>query len=229
MELILVGDRFEQELKPLAKSFFQNDPPQVKIEELDEELAWPVVTEGKLLYCTRECEEEIYTEPYDVEYGCVIHTGVVRFHVAFIKDGVVTQYTEETVFPAEEIESNGTGTSEASRRKFYRNRLGRAVYRILSQETGKTLPWGILTGVRPTKLVVEMLEAGEEAPAIREHMRDEYLCSGEKIEVSLRVAENERRLLEKIDYKKGYSLYLGIPFCPTTCKVNPPATESAPQ
>ena len=217
MELILVGDRFEQELKPLVKSFFQNDPPQVKIEELDEELAWPVVAEGKLLYCTRGGEEDIYTEPYEVEYGCVIHTGAERFHVAFIKDGVVTQYTEETVFPAEEIESDGTGTSEASRRKYYRNQLGRAVYRILSQETGKTLPWGILTGVRPTKLVVEMLEAGEEATAIREHMRDEYLCSGEKIEVSLRVAENERRLLEKIDYKKGYSLYLGIPFCPTTC------------
>ena len=72
MELILVGDRFEQELKPLVKSFFQNDPPQVKIEELDEELAWPVVSEGKLL-----------------KYGCVIHTGETRFRVAFVKDGVV--------------------------------------------------------------------------------------------------------------------------------------------
>lgn len=204
MELILVGDRFEQELKPLVKSFFQNDPPQVEIEELDEELAWPVVMEGKLLYCTREGEEDVVTEPYEVEYGCVIHTGETRFHVAFVKDGVVTQYAEEAVETSED-------------RKAYRNQLGRAVYRILSQETGKTLPWGILTGVRPTKLVVEMLEAGEKVTVIREHMKDEYLCSGEKIEVSLRVAENERRLLEKIDYRKGYSLYLGIPFCPTTC------------
>ena len=204
MELILVGDRFEQELKPLVKSFFQNDPPQVEIEELDEELAWPMVSEGKLLYCTREGEEQVTTEPYEVEYGCVVHTGEKRFHVAFIKEGVVTQYAEETV-------------EEAEDRKSYRNQLGRAVYRILSQETGKELPWGILTGVRPTKLVVEMLEGGEETVAIRKHMKDEYLCSAEKIEVSLRVAQNERRLLDKIDYKKGYSLYLGIPFCPTTC------------
>lgn len=204
MELILVGDRFEQELKPLVKSFFQNDPPETRIEELDEELAWPVVTEGKLLYCTREGEDDVVTEPYKVEYGCVIHTGAMRFHVAFCKNGFVTQYAEETV-------------EKANDRKYYRNQLGRAVYSILSQETGKTLPWGILTGVRPTKLVVEMLEAGEKVAAIREHMREEYLCSKEKIEVSLHVAENERRLLEKIDYKKGYSLYLGIPFCPTTC------------
>ena len=204
MELILVGDRFEQELKPLVKSFFQNDPPVAQIEELDEELAWPVVAEGKLLYCIGEGKERVVTEPYQVEYGCVIHTGATRFHVAFIKDSVVSQYTEETVAQAED-------------RKYYRNQLGRAVYRILSQETGKTLPWGILTGVRPTKLVVEMLEAGEEVPDIREHMREEYLCSEEKIAVSLQVAKNERRLLEKIDYRKGYSLYLGIPFCPTTC------------
>ena len=63
MELILVGDRFEQELKPLVKSFFQNDPPVTQIEELDEELAWPIVTEGKLLYCTRDGEGDVITEP----------------------------------------------------------------------------------------------------------------------------------------------------------------------
>ncbi|MFR8017131.1 MAG: coproporphyrinogen dehydrogenase HemZ [Clostridiaceae bacterium] len=48
-------------------------------------------------------------------------------------------------------------------------------------------------------------------------MRDMYLTSKEKIDLSVEVAKRERELLSHIDYETGYSLYVGIPFCPTTC------------
>ena len=48
-------------------------------------------------------------------------------------------------------------------------------------------------------------------------MRDTYLTSDEKIELTIKTAENERELLSAFDYRNGYSLYIGIPFCPTTC------------
>ena len=48
-------------------------------------------------------------------------------------------------------------------------------------------------------------------------MRETYFTSKEKIDLSIDVAERERRLLSTIDYENGYSLYVGIPFCPTTC------------
>ncbi len=48
-------------------------------------------------------------------------------------------------------------------------------------------------------------------------MKRSYGASGKKIRLSLQIAQRERELLKKLDQKKGYSLYIGIPFCPSTC------------
>ncbi|NLP35800.1 MAG: coproporphyrinogen dehydrogenase HemZ [Clostridiales bacterium] len=99
----------------------------------------------------------------------------------------------------------------------YKNIIKRLLYGILSDATHKVLPWGILTGIRPTKLVYKMLEKGKSKEEIYDHMKAEYLCSEEKIAVSINIAKRELELLQEIDYQNGYSLYIGIPFCPSTC------------
>ena len=48
-------------------------------------------------------------------------------------------------------------------------------------------------------------------------MKEHYFISPQKLELSLDVAKREKSLLEKLDYQNGFSLYIGIPFCPTTC------------
>jgi coproporphyrinogen dehydrogenase HemZ len=99
----------------------------------------------------------------------------------------------------------------------YKNAMKRFLYDILSKETGKQLPWGILTGIRPTKLVYELLERGATEEIIHQRMKEEYYCSELKIDMSIRIASRELELLGQMNYKKGYSLYIGIPFCPSTC------------
>ncbi len=99
----------------------------------------------------------------------------------------------------------------------YKNALKRFLYEILSRITGRDLPWGILTGIRPTKLVYELLEQGVTEADIYHKMSREYLCSNEKIALSLEIARRELKLLGELDYKEGYSVYIGIPFCPSTC------------
>ena len=99
----------------------------------------------------------------------------------------------------------------------YKNAMKRFLYEILSEHTSRQLPWGILTGIRPTKLVYEMLEQGLTEDNIYQHMTNEYYCSMEKIDMSILIARRERKLLKELDYKNGYSLYIGIPFCPSTC------------
>ncbi len=98
-----------------------------------------------------------------------------------------------------------------------KNQLKRNLYQILSQETKKELPWGTLTGIRPTKIAMKFLEEGKGSAAAAEYMRDTYLTSPQKAELAAEIAEREFKLLSKLDYEKGYSLYIGIPFCPTTC------------
>ncbi len=105
----------------------------------------------------------------------------------------------------------------ASGKKETRNCFKRMMYDMLSALTGRELPWGTLTGVRPTKIVYGLLEENKDKQEIIDYLKKEYYVSTRKGKLAIKVAENEKRLLEKIDYNNGYSLYAGIPFCPTTC------------
>lgn len=98
-----------------------------------------------------------------------------------------------------------------------KNELKKLLYRMLSEVTGKELPWGTLTGIRPTKIAMQLLEQGKTEDEVFSYMRDTYLASEEKAALSIDIAKYERRILSGIHYEKGYSLYIGIPFCPTTC------------
>ncbi len=99
----------------------------------------------------------------------------------------------------------------------YRYKAGRLVYDLLKNVTGKELPWGILVGIRPTKHVYEALEQGRDLDSIRDEMSGKFYVSDSRIETAIRIANCERKILGSFDYKKGYSIYIGIPFCPSTC------------
>ena len=137
---------------------------------------------------------------------------------------IFTDYKENTIeisfVSADEnrkVLQNQTIEADFSDRKETKNRLKRAYYKMLSEYTGRTLPWGSLTGIRPTKIPMAFLEAGKTEDDIRNYMKETYFASDEKIHLSIGIAKREQNLLRKIDYKNGYSLYIGIPFCPSTC------------
>lgn len=99
----------------------------------------------------------------------------------------------------------------------YKNCFKRELYTLLSGISNRELPWGILTGIRPTKLIYDMLDQGMDEAYILRQMKDEYLCSEDKTLMSIMIAGREMELLKEMDYQNGYSLYIGIPFCPSTC------------
>ncbi len=100
-----------------------------------------------------------------------------------------------------------------------RNDVCRFLYRLLSSFTGKDLPWGVLTGIRPTKIIMKWME--EENPAdlaaLAFRFAKTYLTTEQKAQLCTEVARHEKELLGKYPYSEEYSLYVGIPFCPTTC------------
>ena len=98
-----------------------------------------------------------------------------------------------------------------------KNDLKQLIYDSLSEYLGKDLPWGTLTGIRPTKIPMTLLEEGKSEDEILEYMKDVYKISDEKGNLSIEIAKREKELLSRLHYKEGYSLYIGIPFCPTTC------------
>ncbi len=99
----------------------------------------------------------------------------------------------------------------------YKNTLKRFLYTSLREETGISLPWGNLTGIRPTKIAMTMMEQGKSDEEIKAFLREEHFVSEEKIELGMEIAKRESEILSRLHYEDGYSLYIGIPFCPTTC------------
>ena len=99
----------------------------------------------------------------------------------------------------------------------YKNILKKQMYQLLSSTLDKELPWGTLTGIRPTKIVLDKLYQECNKDQIKKYMLETYLMSEEKADLCLEIAHKEKEILDKIDYKNGYSLYVGIPFCPTRC------------
>lgn len=91
------------------------------------------------------------------------------------------------------------------------------LYLAVSNLTKKTLPWGILTGVRPTKIAMKKLEEGWKREVFLPWFQEEYQVSAPKSRLAWEVALREKKLLEKLDCEEGYSLYVGIPFCPSVC------------
>lgn len=132
------------------------------------------------------------------------------------------------------LELEGSKLSLTGDRKKDKSYLKAELYSILSAMTGRELPWGDLTGIRPISLVSPLMEAAgrkqkdglPDAAAltdIRERMQREYLISGEKLSLMMEIGLREQKILRRIrektgrDYHQGWSLYIGIPFCPTRC------------
>lgn len=89
------------------------------------------------------------------------------------------------------------------------------LYGALNRLTGKTLPWGALTGIRPVKIVNTLLEKGESLTAVAAKMQDYYKLSPEKTRLAIDVAVNERKYLTINE--NSISIYIGIPFCTSRC------------
>ena len=108
-------------------------------------------------------------------------------------------------------------SAEEAREQAVKKEVTRRLYRYLAEETGRELAWGTLTGVRPTKIPMEQLEGGASEEEAAQFMMEKYYVSPEKAKLAAEVASRENALLSRLDCDKGFSLYIGIPFCPSVC------------
>ena len=92
----------------------------------------------------------------------------------------------------------------------------RMLYTMLCDITHKALPWGTMTGIRPVKVPMKLIREGFDDTAVKDHMKSVYLVSDRKADLATKIAHTEKKILDLVS-PGGYSLYIGIPFCPTTC------------
>ncbi|QGU95033.1 coproporphyrinogen III oxidase [Clostridium bovifaecis] len=96
-----------------------------------------------------------------------------------------------------------------------RDQVKEAVFKYLKDRTGKELPWGILIGIRPTKIALDMMEQGLEDEEIIRAFKEKGFVREDKARLCIDVAKVEREMVNKDT--KTISIYIGMPFCPTRC------------
>ena len=191
---------FEYDVHSLIKAFFPQE--EIKMYYTCDEKE----VENRNLACTHH-EASAESEAEMAEASHV-------FDVAIEGDSICIKW-ENRVDANAVYESNFA--IESSNRRSTKDAIKINLYGMLKRGLKEDLPWGTLTGIRPTKIPMKLMEEGYSEEEIRKHMKETYLATDEKIQLSIDIAKREKKLLEKIDYENGYSLYIGIPFCPSTC------------
>ena len=160
----MTGEDYEQDIRPLVKSFFP--------------------------------EEELYIADGEgaevkAEYILSLELFPEKFSLSFSFGGKTLEREEDF----SELLPGAYKNEGIPDRRMYRNYLHRSLYRMLSEATGRELPWGTLTGIRPTKQALERLFEGESKESIANYFKTEYLCSGEKTDLFISSTQKAHFLL----------------------------------
>lgn len=89
-----------------------------------------------------------------------------------------------------------------------------ALYDALSNYFNISLPWGCLTGIRPTKLAYDLIKKGIKLANLKSYFKNNYRVSDEKINLITDILQNQKPM----EYNDNYvDFYVNIPFCTTKC------------
>ncbi len=138
------------------------------------------------------------SRPQSVTHAFRFDGGI--FYNDFVVDGKVYSFKDE-----------GQGYNEIEFKRLER-RFGKlGLYAVLSELYKEDMPWGALTGIRPTKMAYTEKEAGRPFRPLFEKMR----VKEENIALVEEVLRAQEGIYEKKDGNTDF--FVSIPFCPTKC------------
>ena len=160
----------------------------------------------KLLFLFFPLEKNTVLREFTEDSGNYFYTEIINNDETVIFKSSFS-YNGETVSDEKVIKSEDVTDEEYE--------LLSIAYPLLKKLCGFAPEWGMLTGVRPSKLIMnKMLETDEENA--KNYFINHFFASPEKTELALSVAKAEIEIIKEID-EKSFSLYVSIPFCPTRC------------
>ena len=150
-----------------------------------------------------------------IEVNSVINKGTfISFNIENCH-GITRVYKDGEIC-ATSIENLDEVHINRARDKTIRLGVKKSLFIALKRVTKKNLPWGVLTGIRPVKIVRSLLETNITYNEIREILTKEYMLNEEKANLIIDIAIKQKDYIYPLD-RDRYSLYIGIPFCPTRC------------
>lgn len=199
--LVLNRRDFEYDIYSLIKAFYTGS----EIRVFD---AWENIEDSQEDTSRQESDPDI-SSGWELLFDVFFDTAETIRSVSL---NIYRQSERERPFAADRIE-----IVEDMTRIQVKSAVKTLLYKALCNMTGRTLPWGDLTGIRPVKLAMSRILAGDTNAQTARFLREVYHVSPQKSALAVMIANKEKYLLDGMDYRNGYSLYIGIPFCPSIC------------
>ncbi len=94
--------------------------------------------------------------------------------------------------------------------------IAKEIFTLLCEKRAVRPPFGLLTGIRPVKKVLELQNKGVSNGEIDNFLKETYLAKRDKRELLFKTAENQRDIINSVK-ENEFSLYISVPFCPSRC------------
>jgi len=185
-----VGHNYEYEIRELLKMFFKSD--EIEINCMNSE---------------QESDENLNANAVSSEDILISMLSL---------DGNKATAISKLTGHEERIEEKLENMNEHESKRAVKILIKRSLFNLLQKRKSTKVPWGILTGIRPTKIVHELLAKGFSEDNILSILINDYCLENSKAELLLSVAKTEHKFIYPIDETK-VSMYISIPFCPTRC------------
>lgn len=145
--------------------------------------------------------------PFSLKHEFILNDSKLDSTIKLFVDG------QEKTFQKSFILQNDL--SDLLKKSFMKRHFKNHLYEVLSIQGKKALPWGSLTGVRPTKFARDMIERGEVKPyLISDVLIRDYHVSNEKAKMVAQILKNQKCIIKN---DKLIDLFINIPICPTRC------------
>lgn len=162
--------------------------------------------------------EELSASPEHVLLQVELDSRIRDVCVRLIEQKTGRQWSAKAELSFDSAMSFSEHGPDESLPKLARRPMLRAMLHVLQNYTGIEQPWGILTGIRPTKLVHQHRKNKLSTDETRRIIREETSVSDEKIHLMERIVDRQLSVLPDLyDLRDEVSIYIGIPFCPTKC------------
>lgn len=188
IKVICIGHNYEYEIRELLKNFFK--PKEIEIKYI------PYMQYNKNLNNLKDLESTI------VSILSINNDKIIVASKLNNKEEVI----EEKIYDKNDLEI----------KKVSKRLIKKSIFKLIQKNRNVKVPWGILTGIRPTKIVHELLEKGTSEKDILYILKNKYCVENSKANLLINIAKTEHKFVYPIDESK-ISIYISIPFCPTRC------------
>ena len=205
IQFIQQGMLSQHEVDHLVQSFFDEDV-QIELLNLEQPLELEMLTDEQL----HSFELIISARLEDVLEG--EHAPRVASALVIDRNRRTASYRYQPT-----IEDK---LSEEEQRRALKQSLLHALVKVLEEVTGVKQPWGILSGVRPTKLMHRFRREGRTETEVKQHFEKHLLLQPEKCNLLLDIVARQIQVIPDFDQiDQEVSIYIGIPFCPYEMRV----------